>query len=476
MSALYEITKQALFVIAAIGPTVVVIIADLLLYPFARYILPKLNYKQNVWTQFIVGFSLALFIFKKQIITPIIMALVTYFILDWNPFFTISVAFIFSSAVHIYCMVTITTGWQWMVNSITMIMFQKVWMTTVNIFYGRKIEKGEKVRPIFEKSALKEKPPLLEWMTYVFSPFGSTSGPNSCYKIQEFTFGVGERPRISDDSKSHKAARKRFYMTFFWLVVSFISIKYANIEFYKRPIYVNANYIGKLLLMMVCTLLHTVKYFSAWQSVEAGLYETGAGESGITEFDDISNLTIFDVLMSDSVGIWLQRWNHSAHIFWKNYLLYPLLDLGVKYSLANPLIFVFSALWHGFHPVYYMLLPEMLAATTADQLINGMFPNLIKNGNFVVVLIYRFWIWMSMLVTTSTWWYRSADAFFFVRKSQDYFGTILIFIVFAVVKVTSLFIKVKPRVRKPAVNDSKAEEIKKETTEKENSEEKTKTD
>ena len=481
-SGVFEITKKLIFIVTYIGPTVVVICADLFLYPFSRYILPHLKYKQNVWIQFIIGFSLSIFIFRYQTIIPIVMAFVQYFLLDLNPLYEIIVSFLFSSAVHIYCMVTISKGWQWMVNSITMIMFQKGWMTAVDIYYGKKMKNDEKIRPALKQTSLPGKPPLLEWLTYCFTPFGAFSGPITCFKVQQYTFGVGERPRISDDSKSHKEARRKFYLTFLLIVLSYISMKYGNISFYYSPLYLNAPLPLKVVLMVFCGLLHTIKYYSAWHSVEAGVYETGVAEAGIVAFDGVSNLTVWEVLMSDSNGIWLQRWNHSAHLFWKHYLLYPLLDKGVKYSYANYSTFIGSALWHGFYPVYYMLLPEMLAASTADRLINGMFPDILTKGNIFVRIIYRFWIWMSMMVPTSTWWYRSAEAFIYCRKSQKFLGPILIFVVLIVAKILTFFIPIKSKPRKVPNPSNPPKEPKeeapkdKEETKKEKEDEKEKID
>lgn len=474
-SVALDFTKKLLFIVTYIGPTVVVICADLFLYPFSRYILPHLKYKQNVWIQFIIGFSLSVFIFKYQTIIPIVMSLVQYFLLELNPLYEIIVSFLFSSAVHIYCMVTISKGWQWMVNSITMIMFQKGWMTAVDIYYGKKIKKGDKVRPALYKTSLQGKPSLLEWLTYCFTPFGGFSGPITCFKVQQYMFGVGERPKISDDSRSHKEARKKFYLTFLLIILSYISMKYANIAFYSRPIYVNAPLPLKVVLMVFCGLLHTIKYYSAWHSVEAGIYETGVAEAGIGEFYDISNLTIWDVLMSESNGVWLQRWNHAAHLFWKHYLLYPLLDKGVPYQIANYSTFLGSALWHGFYPVYYMLLPEILAASTADRLINGMFPNILSSNIFVRI-IYRFWIWMSMMVPTSTWWYRSADAFIFCRKSQKFLGPILIFVILIIAKIMTFFIPIKKKPRRIPNQNPPKEEPKEEEKEKQKEDEKEKKD
>ena len=113
-----------------------------------------------------------------------------------------------------------------------------------------------------------------------------------------------------------------------------------------------------------------------------------------------------------------------------------------------------------------MLLTEILAASTADRLINGMFPNILSSNIFVRIL-YRFWIWMSMMVPTSTWWYRSADAFIFCRKSQSFLGPILIFVVLIIAKILTFFIPIKTKPRKIPTKVDKPKE-KEEEKEKEN--------
>ncbi|KAH0790500.1 MBOAT family protein [Histomonas meleagridis] len=443
--------------IQTFGPMLIIIVFNVLLYPISRYILPKLSRKQNLWFHVILGLALAIAMFGIEFFIPLIMAVSTYFMLELNPLITIIYSFVFSSASNVYCMVTIAKGWKWMVNSMTLIMFQKIMTTALDLYHGRKLKKGEKIRPFHERVALDKKMSLVEWISYTFTPYGATSGPNFNYKIHEYILETGTRPHVSDDSISHKYAKKRFIMIPVWVILTIVAMKITPISFYSKPFYVNSPAIIRLLLTIFCTFFHTIRYFVAWQSVEAGIYETGAGESGLCEIDDISNLNIFEVLTSDTIAIWLQRWNHSAHIFWKRYLLYPLLDHGCPYWLANPMVLGVSAMWHGFNPVYYLLLPEMIAAQKADLLIHQMFGDVANVGPIVVRLIYRFWIWMSMFNATSTWWYRTFDSFFFVRRSNGYLGTILTFGTYGVMLILSLIIK-KPQKKN---NEDKKDEDKK---------------
>lgn len=440
------------FILQTIGPTIVIIVVDILLYPFTRYVVNRFNRRINLHLFTIFGTFLIIFMFHAEAIIPTVMGVIGYFLLELNPIIPIVYAFIFSSAIHIYCMLKVTKGWQWMVDGITMIIFQKIMMTSLDLYHGRKLKQGLKVRPIHSRVALEKKMSLEEWISYIFTPYGSASGPVYCYKVHDYILTIGEKPKLSDESISHKTAFKKFISLPFWILFSFFALKITPISFYKKPFFVNSNVVVRLLLMLVCTFFHTVRYFTAWVSVEAGIYETGVAESGLCDFDDISNLTIFDVLMSKSVGVWLQKWNHSAHIFWKNYFLYPLLDSGVKYSIANPSVFVASALWHGFHPVYYMLLPEMLASTTADRIIHSLFGDT-DNFSLPMKVLNTFWVWLSMFDTTASWWYRTYDSYFFVKKSNDYLGTILVFLVFIIFEVLSIF-------KKPLPKNTKKEESK----------------
>jgi hypothetical protein len=123
-------------------------------------------------------------------------------------------------------------------------------------------------------------------------------------------------------------------------------------------------------------------------------------------------------------------------------LFYPLKDAGVPYFIAHNSTFVGSALWHGFEPVYFLMLPEMIAAVFADELLLKYFP--VDKMSRLGRVMYGAWIVGSMYTATSTFWYRTYYAFFFVRNSHCWSGTIMIFTVLIVMGAYSLIVG-KPR-------------------------------
>lgn len=449
--------EQIVSTLNSLGPGVMCFIIGLGLYPLSRYVLPNIKSKLTVtWIMVILGMASAIILFKQQMLIALAMSVIFYFPLDKNPMVCIICAFIYSSAVNLYYQIA-TTAWSFTVNGLTMVIFQRIMMTTFNLYHGRQAKAGQEIkRPFHKKLALSERPSFLEWIAFTFTPYGQASGPVFEYKLFEYILESGSHPRVSDDSKSHKRAVRRLFGSLFWGVFTLLFLKYSDISFYSSEFYIKQPALIRLFLTILCSLIHTTRYFAAWQAYEAGIYECGLGECDLCEFDDITNYSIVQVLESPTVGIWLQRWNHSAHLFWKKYLFYPLLDNKWGYFIAHHSVFVVSALWHGFYPVYYLLLPEMIASTVADQYLNQCFPQT-PTQPFIIKCLYRIWVVLSMMNTTSTWWYRTFDAFFFVRKSNGYSGTIIIFAMLAITYLCMIIIK--PQRPK----SDKKEEVTKET-------------
>ena len=312
---------------------------------------------------------------------------------------------------------------------------------------------------------MEKKPSLLNWFAYMFTPFGGISGPIFEYKLFEYILDIGNRKPIESSSRSRKTAKSRWLEALFWGTFNYFFFSKVQISFYSQPFYVNANWFVKLILMLACTCGQACKYFPAWSPVEAGIYETGVAECDLIEdYYDVSNLTILDLLKSESIGIWLQRWNHSSHIFFKHYVFYPLLDGGYGYAIAHHSVFIASAIWHGFDPVYYLLLPEMICSTVADNIILRYCP--FNEMPFWGKLVYHFWVILAMFNSTSTFWYRTSEAFFFVRRSNNYIGTIITVAVFVFCEILTLVKRPPKRIKKDG-NEKKVikDEIKKEIAE-----------
>ena len=120
---------------------------------------------------------------------------------------------------------------------------------------------------------------------------------------------------------------------------------------------------------MIFTLIQLSRYYPGWQAMEAGYVAAGLNQSKYVLPEEISNLSFFYVIQSPTSQEWMRRWNHTTHLFWKNYLFTRILasdfskyniSPGLKHQLADNVTFAFSAFWHGFRPVYYLMLPETL--------------------------------------------------------------------------------------------------------------------
>ena len=421
-----------------IGPIAPHCAINISLYPLTRFVLPKFKSRAfHIWFHIIVGCLLAYILFLETVVYALAVTVLFYFFLDKDPRLCTFLAILTNCAANLYTKLNKDEdGWKYEITCIIMIQFQKIVATTINIYHGRLAKKsGEKnKREFFNKVALEEKPPFLEWFAYMMTPFGACSGPFYEFKLFTVVLELGQREHIKPGSRSRKRANLRWFSALFWDLFNLVFMKYGAITFYERPFYKNQHWIVRSLLCLVCTWIQSCRYFPAWHPCDAANYEAGVGESEfITEFDDISNLGMYDLLTSPSIGGWLQRWNHSAHIFWKRYLFYVLLDAKYPYSIAHHSTFIASALWHGFEPVYFMVLPEMISSTIADEIILKYWPA--EKRGIVGNILYHYWKIMAMYNSTSTWWYRSYHAFWYVRRSHDYSMTYLTFAIFVLVEI-----------------------------------------
>lgn len=428
-----------------IGVVAFLVVMNAALWPISSFILPKIKSKTaQVYFHLIYGVFLSVVLFKQQIIYPIAFAVISYFVIDKGPVIGCSFALFFNTLTNLIYKLQDTNTWEFEVTCMTMIQFQRICSTSFNIAHGKQ---ETFKRPFYKPFAMKQKPSFLFWFAYLFTPIGAFSGPTFEYNLFDYILDCGNRPKIASNSRSRKMAIRRWLEGILFSVFNVLFMSSVGIGFYSQPFFLKSPTFVRLLLMLVCTCGQACRYFPAWSTIEASIYELGLGESElINDFYDVSNMSIFDLLASNSVGIWLQRWNHSSHIFFKRYLFYPLYDNNYGYAIAHHSVFIASALWHGFEPVYFLVLPEMICSTIADDLILQYLPY--EKMPIWLKPIYHFWIILCMFNTTSTWWYRTYDSFFFVRRSVKYLGTIIIFTVFIIMFALSLIKPPKKRPRK----------------------------
>lgn len=441
-----EIGEFLHWLITNFGVLAVLFFTDLSLWPIARYVLPKIkNRTAAALFHLVTGVAFCYVMFKSQIIIAFAMAIICYIALHINTTVAIIADVICNCATHIILIIFSAGLWKFEISCVTMIAFHKILGTAFNLKHFKDMKEGKKLRDFQVNYALEKMPNLLEWLAYMFTPFGGNSGPTIEFKLFDMILETGNREHIKDDSEDRKRARKRWIDSVFYGIFNLIFMPYAKLDAYTKPSFTNLPIFVKPLMTLVLTTINISRYFCAWLNVDAAYYELGLGSSSISTFDDVSNGTLVQLFSSRSIGHWIQVWNHTAHVFWKRYLFYPLKDSGFSYTIAHNAVFVASALWHGFHPVYYLVLPEMLLSTTADQILDHYFP-ITDSTPFWKSFPRRFWIAASMLNSISTWWYRTADAFFMVKKANHYLLTLLIVCVFIFSMIVKVVMK-KPKAK-----------------------------
>ena len=440
---------------------------DLSLWPVARYVLPHIKNRTIAAIFHIVtGVAFCCVLFFNQMWLTFAMVTITYIGLHLSTTAAIVIDIVCNCLVHIWLRFYSLGQWKFECSCLTMIVFQKVLATAFNLKHYKDHQKGKKIRPFHQDYMLEKIPSVLEWFAYCYSPYGGNSGPAIEFKLFDIILDAGNRPHIADDSEDRKMARKRWFMAIGYGIANAIFMPYAGLRMYDTPFFQNLPVLLKPIMVMIFTVINISRYFCAWLNVDAGYYELGLGSTGFSTFESVSNGHLGELFQARSVGHWIQIWNHSTHLMWKNYIFYPLKDAGVPYFYAHNATFAASALWHGFHPVYYLVLPEMLLATTADLIFEKYFKITDKTPVWKTIP-RRFWIYASMLNSISTWWFRTYASFIKIKTASHWLLTIFIVSVFIFAEVYDFIMKAKIRKQKKLEKKDAAEQPKKEDNEKE---------
>ena len=416
-------------IVQKIGVTQVLYLFLLLLWPISKFILPKIKSKKlNCYFHIFFGFLMCYILFNNKIIFALLTAIISYFFLDKRPFYVFILGLTLNSFTHLYYyFFSGIKSWSMEITGTCMVIFQKIISISYNIYDGNL--KDKKIDELVNNYSLKEKPSFLEWIAYCFTPYGGTTGPFYEFKVFNLILTSFERPLIKSNSKDRLISIKKYFSSFIYAIISLIGFKYANLNTYKTEFYLNLPLIIRCIFSSLITFLQAIKYFSVWSAVEAGLFELGLGQISFIGYDSISNLSIFDVLSSESLSIWLQKWNHTTHLFWKKYLFIRLKSNGYGSTIAVNSVLLISAFWHGFKPVYYLFLPESLIGFTIDKFLNNFkfkskFYKIFRN-------IYTVFV---MLGYTSAWWSSTSNAFFYIRKTYFWIPQILPIFIYLIFK------------------------------------------
>jgi hypothetical protein len=392
---------------------------------------------------FIAGFILAVYLYGWDLLYVLFMIVVTYYSLcHHRPSISIiltSILLAISHAIIVY------RGADWAVDmtGMTMLILQKIIAISLNLDDGRAMAKGEDLkRRRWEVVALSKPPSLLRYAAWVITPYGGFSGPFYEYTFFEQCLNCGNRatPIPEEDFAAAKFKFLGGIPHAIYIAVAMEIITYENV--YVADWYLNLHPIVRSFVLPFVTCSCALRYFPIWWEVEAGLVAMGMSSNGLVPGEELSNMSMWYVCQSESVDDWFRRWNHSTHVHWKNYLFTRMLRAGFGRDPANYAVFTASMVWHGFRPVYCMMLPENFLMILVDQFWNNKFPVTDKSPNWIHWL-HRAVVVYSMLYTTSTFFWPWVPQFFYVRGTVWYLPDLLYLFIGVVV-----FVWPKGRVKK----------------------------
>lgn len=413
MSAILQIIEK-------IGDTAPFFVSLATIYPISRFILPKIKRKTSILFHIFWGLPIALLCSGKSLPIALGYIILAYFLLDLSPKQCGIINYCLNVALQAYGYF-FTRGWSLDLTVLTMVVCQKTISLCFNIADGT--QNQEEIRKRFAQVSVQKKPSFLEFAAYCLTPIGSFTNPFIEYKIFDFVLDRGERPEPTSDIDRHNANFK-FFGSFLWVFETLLVMKFVSYDWYYSDWYLNLNFLIRSLVVIVSSFLLVCRYFCVWWMVEAGLSEVGAFSSKIVPDDEASNLSFWKILQSGTIQNWMRNWNHTTHLFWKNYLMVRLLINKISPLLANRAVFIASCGWHGVRPVYFLMVPEMFLALQADASLDKAYPYQDIRSP-VLRFIRKFWVAYEMLYTVSTWFYPSSSEFFYLRKTVYFFPSII---------------------------------------------------
>ncbi|KAJ7411634.1 Lysophospholipid acyltransferase 1 [Willisornis vidua] len=232
--------------------------------------------------------------------------------------------------------------------------------------------------------AVKSRPSLLEYLSYLLNFMSIIAGPCSNYKdyiafiegrhvhmkLLEVNWKQKGYDRLPDPSPTGAVMYKLCItlvslILFLTLTKNFPMAYIIDNEFLDKT-----PFLSRLGYLYVVTQAAKPKYYFAWTLADAVNNAAGYGFSGVDErgsfrWDLLSNLNIWNIETATSFKMYLENWNIQTAA-WLKRVCY---DRAPWYPTA--LTFILSALWHGIYPGYYFTFLTGILITLAARAIRN---------------------------------------------------------------------------------------------------------
>ncbi|XP_040443870.1 lysophospholipid acyltransferase 1 isoform X3 [Falco biarmicus] len=291
-------------------------------------------------------------------------------------------------SIHLFVLVMMNYGIMNMasipnIHSPLMIITQKITTLACQLHDGIG-RQAEELTAEQNRLAVKSRPSLLEYLSYLLNFMSIIAGPCSNYKdyiafiegrhvhmkLLEVNWKQKGYDRLPDPSPTGAVMYKLCItlvslILFLTLTKSFPMAYIIDNEFLDKT-----PFLSRLGYLYVVTQAAKPKYYFAWTLADAVNNAAGYGFSGVDErgsfrWDLLSNLNIWNIETATSFKMYIENWNIQTAA-WLKRVCY---DRAPWYPTA--LTFILSALWHGIYPGYYFTFLTGILITLAARAIRN---------------------------------------------------------------------------------------------------------
>ncbi|KAI9147914.1 Lysophospholipid acyltransferase [Paramyrothecium foliicola] len=222
---------------------------------------------------------------------------------------------------------------------------------------------------------LKELPSLLDYAGYVFFFPGLLAGPSFDFTeyrawLDTTMFDVpanmdpAKKPPVRKKRKIPRSGTPATIKSVIGLVWIGLFVKFAplfdNSEL-TSPSYPTYGLLHRIWIMYMVSFVARFKYYGVWSLTEGACILTGLGYNGVdpvtgkASWNRLQNIDPWMVETAQNPRGFLAGWNMNTNNWLRNYVYLRVTPRGKKPGFRASLItFATSALWHGFHPGYYL--------------------------------------------------------------------------------------------------------------------------
>ncbi|CAL8100628.1 unnamed protein product [Calicophoron daubneyi] len=341
--------------------------------------------KQRHFFEFAIGILILYVGYGPDIVHLFVQAVPVYLMLVFLPpsiaqygILIFSMAYL--SAVHISQIITHRYS-SVDITSPLMVQTQKLSSLAFNYNDGIKLSAGIPVaRERHKLHAIRQRPRLLQLGGYLFCFHNCMVGPSMFFadyvrfiegrEVDGITDPI-QKERLAESIDEVRAAKSEFIKQLKLLLIhTFLTIwAFTNFsaDHFISERFARKNFLHKFIYLYVGCFALRQKFYFAWTisclaNLAAGYGFSGFNALGKPEYGLATNIYLFPIELGTSTKTVLDAWN-TATTRWLRECIY---DRAPK-RYAVWMVFIASALWHGFQPGYYLAFTTAALVTVAGR-------------------------------------------------------------------------------------------------------------